>query len=134
MVDGKVWVASKKYINTVGGRGTYAHKHKDFIEIQLDLRSVTGDSEIFIQLYKDNVEINKVYDIPGDYYYSNSGTSYSSMDNDFFTKQPNYTGKIKFTRIDIPRNIVSGTFEFDVVDEEVSKKNKKATSFNRLLF
>ena len=82
------------------------------------MRSVTGDSEIFIQLYKDNVEINKVYDIPGDYYYSNSGASYSSMDNDFFTKQPNYTGKIKFTRIDIPRNIVSGTFEFDAVDEE----------------
>lgn len=43
--------------------------------------------------------------------------------NPFFAKQPNHTGKLKITRLDIPKNIVSGVFEFKAVDEYANVVN-----------
>lgn len=118
LVDGKVWVASIKYINQQGGSGTFCENVGNYYKIQIDLRGSTNTSRILIQLNKENFEINKVYDLPislDDY--NKIGASYGDSNNNiFFAQQPNFTGKIKITRLDIPNNIVSGTFEFKAVD------------------
>lgn len=119
LVDGKVWVATTKYQSTLGGAGTFCENTGEYYKVQLDLRNVSDESRIFIQLNKQNLEIGKIYDLPILMDDNNKiGASFNNNNRTFFSSSPNYTGKIKITRLDIPNNIVSGTFEFKAVDNE----------------
>ncbi|WP_156809757.1 hypothetical protein [Riemerella columbina] len=119
LVDGKVWVASKKFINPIGGLGTYAMSDKNSTRIRVDLRSISDNSRIHIILDKENFIINHTYDIPIFIdEYNSIGMSYSVNGNTYYSKPNKSRGKIKITRLDIPKNIVSGTFEIDVIDEK----------------
>lgn len=122
LVDGKVWVATKK--NTSSGlyvSETSVEKYPDgSYQMKLELENVTNKhSKILIRAHIHNFELNKYYDLPinndNDYnlsmYTDNGSKSY-------FSKNPDFMGKIKFTKVDIPNNIVSGVFEFDAVDKD----------------
>ena len=119
LIDGKIWVATKKPLNSANGSGTYCEKYNDNFIIKLDLRSDVNNynNSIFIKVLIINLELNKTYaiinqDPNSDYnfaiYTDSSGKNYST--------ESNYVGSIKISRIDIQNQIVSGNFEFKAVD------------------
>lgn len=120
LVDGKVWVATQKNISSglyVGG--THAEVNANGIYILgVELQNVSNSkSRIILKAGIQNFEINKEYLIPIDNDINNNLASYTSDGNNYyFAKQPSYTGKLKITRLDIPQNIISGTFEFKGID------------------
>lgn len=117
LVDGKVWVASKKYIYPIGGAGTYVENVNNVCKITLDLRNVSNESRILIKAIISDFELNKEYIVPINNQMDYNICSYSPSLNVFYTSVlPNYTGKLKITRLDIQNQIISGTFEFKAVD------------------
>lgn len=118
IVNGKIWVASNKYVNTLGGAGTYCEMYDNTAIIRIDLRNVTDNSRIFLKTAIQNFQLNKTYYLPQnpdtkDYDYA----IYSDNEKGFST-QPNsqYLGEIKISRLDIQNQIVSGTFNFKGLD------------------
>ncbi|MDO5617053.1 MAG: DUF6252 family protein [Cruoricaptor ignavus] len=122
LVDGKVWVSSTKYVKRLGGTGTYAYTSLyNTHYIQIDLRSISSkNSRIVIQLKVDDFELNKEYFLLSDYVSEhNRGVFIDGNGKAYMPEFLNtdYSGKIKITRLDIPKNIISGTFEFKAADE-----------------
>ncbi|WKS95541.1 DUF6252 family protein [Riemerella columbina] len=125
LVNGKVWVASKKSSTRgfyVGATGAEIYSDGTF-KIGVEFKNVSNKSYIKMGIKKIKLELNKEYTIPinsplgeniGGAFY----VQHSVIGPAYYTKSPDYTGKIKITRLDIPNEIISGTFEFDAVDED----------------
>ena len=118
IVNGKVWVASNKYVNTLGGDGTYCEIYNNTAVIRIDLRNANDNSRIFLKTAIQNFQLNQTYYLmqnpdTNDYDYA----TYSDNDKGFST-QPNsqYVGEINISRLDIQNHIVSGTFNFKGLD------------------
>ena len=118
IVNGKIWIASNKYINPIGGVGTYCELYDQTAIINIDLRSVEVNSRIFLKTEIPNFELIKSYFLTENvdskvYIYA----IYSDNQKGFST-QPNseYVGELKISRLDIKTQIVSGTFSFKAFD------------------
>lgn len=134
LVDGKIWVATTKKINTVGGQGTYCEKYNGYTHIQIDLRNVSDNSRIYFETDILNMELNKMYYLTEN---TNSGDTNFALfsDNNFkaYYTQPNsvYIGSFKLTRLDLQNQIVSGTFEFKAVDTDGNTVNITEGRFDK---
>ena len=118
IVNGRIWVASNKKVNTLGGNGTYCEMYNKTAIINIDLRNVADNSRIFLKTAIQDFQLNKTYFLSQnpdtkDYDYA----TYSDNDKGFST-QPNskYIGEINISRLDIQNQIVSGTFNFIGLD------------------
>lgn len=118
LINGKVWVATTKKLNS-NNAGTYCEKLNDNYLIKLDLRKDPDryTESIYLIVSIPNLELNQTYEVvnqtPDDGY---NYASYTSNDKVSYSSNPNNTGRIKITRLDLQNQIVSGTFEFNAVD------------------
>ncbi|MGC4129943.1 MAG: DUF6252 family protein [Bergeyella sp.] len=126
LVDGKVWVASTKYLNTLGGAGTYCEKIDNTTLIQIDLRHVSDNSRILIKAAIDNFELNKTYILSQNDSLDYNFARYIDNNSKWYLTQPNstYIGKLKITKLNLLQDqMVCGTFEFKAVDKDGNTVN-----------
>lgn len=121
LVDGKVWVATTDRLNTANGSGTYCEKFNNNYTIKLDLRQHKNsyDNAILIKVLIIDLELNKKYDVikatpDSDY----SFAIFRDNDSKSFSTNPDHVGSITISKIDIKNQIVSGTFNFNAVDDK----------------
>lgn len=127
LVNGEVWVASKERFKRNGIR-TYVREspYDKKLFFSIGLTNLKNDTEsILIEIDIADFKLNKEYDIPYDANVRDVFATYRniSIQNNFYyhTFYPDYIGKIKFTRVDISQNIVSGTFELNLLDKYTGK-------------
>lgn len=118
LVDGKIWVAQKRSVKFQGSRTEVIVNDNNY-KITIDLEK-SERSGIFIKFNTENIELNKVYDFPND----TNDQSYAVYIEDvvvdggnYYTKPFNHKGKIKITRLDLNKQIISGEFEFKCSNE-----------------
>lgn len=116
LVDGKVWIATTEFIYP---KGTYCENFGNKTKIALDLRQIKnkGSNSIEIIAVIEGFELNKTYTISENPEVGYNFANYTNGNGVSFLTNPNYTGKIKITRLDLQNQIVSGTFEFKAVDD-----------------
>ncbi|SDF17521.1 DUF6252 family protein [Epilithonimonas hungarica] len=118
LINGKVWVATTKKLNS-NNDGTYCEKLNENYLIKLDLRKNPDryTESIYLIVSIPNLEINQTYEVinqtPDDGY---NYATYISNDKVSYSSNPNNSGRIKITRLDLQNQIVSGTFEFKAKD------------------
>lgn len=114
LVDGKVWVASTKFIYPP--EGTFCEKMNDTYNIHIFLKHLSNNTNLTLNAKIKDLVIGQEYVLPQS---SNPDTDYGIYSNSSFiymTSLPNYKGKIKITRIDLQNQIVCGIFEFRAID------------------
>ncbi len=88
-----------------------------------------------IKTYIKNFELGKKYTLLQETSRDLNNIRYIAADFKFYrVGLPNYIGKLKITRLDIPKNIVSGAFEFKAVDENGNVVNITDGRFDKKLY
>ena len=134
LVDGKVWVATTKPINTMGGLGTRAGKINNITYFQIDLRNIDGISRILIKSAVDDFKLNEKYVLTetpdtSDYNYA----IYQKDNSNGYSTKPHseFYGSVKITRLDLQNEIIAGTFEFKAVDKSGNVVNVTEGRFDK---
>lgn len=117
LVDGKVWVATTKYLTPFSNYAEQNNGHY-IISLTLKSREETYRNSISIKLSLNNLVLDKEYSLPYSDNTSENFANYQDINGDDFYASTVVPGKIKITRLDIPKNIVSGTFEFKAVNKD----------------
>ncbi|VDH03265.1 DUF6252 family protein [Bergeyella zoohelcum] len=118
LIDGKIWVASSKYVSLQGGAGNRAYIYKNGNAlVQIDLRGVRNKSSIFIRVPIENFQLNKEYILPQAVHIDENICSFRTGEYTLYDFIPS-KGKIKITRLDTNKQIISGTFEFEAEDKD----------------
>ena len=137
IVNGKIWVASKKWLDGNRDFITWCEKNSNnWYSINIGLRQLNNPkSELNISFVMQNLELNKEYTFPTDSLNSTeSNFCYFVFDRNskpYYTNYPDHTGKIKISRLDIQNQIVSGTFEFEAKNENGEKLIVKEGRFDK---